>query len=341
MQDSSSAPSGSHPVHDFIISPGHTSVIPSLNVYHQDLEWSRVKPNQFLTMTADTTKKVPELTVKFRDKTGQENLVKTITYDELTPTAASGLEVDRRAHWSFDGHTTNHSVLGDRIDAKLENGATVSRENGIRGGALQLDRSRNQYASVPRSMLDDNANAYTVAGWIKPNLLPAHGSKDRHFILETKVNNHCDLLKALGTGFAISIGMRACDDATKINLQLYTETLDPKPVGSQQSPGVKSQGGFDCLIDRVLFSDWVHFAATFDSKSLHLYIDGKLVKSHVLSPAAPIAEVGGLVIGGHRAGEGRNFDGKIDEISIWNRVLTSQEIETIHRNVASSEATHD
>jgi hypothetical protein len=32
-------------LHDFIISPGHTSVIPSLNVYHQDLEWSRVEPN--------------------------------------------------------------------------------------------------------------------------------------------------------------------------------------------------------------------------------------------------------------------------------------------------------
>ncbi len=317
-------------LHDFIISPGHTSIIPSLNVYHQDLEWSRVKPNQFLTMTADTTKTVPELTVKFLDKDGQENLVKTITYDQITPHPETGIAKDLRAYWSFDGDVKNRSKLGSRLDGKLAGGAAVSNGDGARGGALHLSRSGGQYLSVPRSMLDDNASVYTASSWIKPASLPDHGSKDRSFIMESNVTNHCELPNASGTGYAISLGLRACDDADKINLQLYTETLVPQPVGSQRSPSTKAQGGFDCLLDRSLFSDWTHVAVTFDSARLQVFVNGELVKTHALPIAGPIAEMGGLVIGGHRAGEGRNFDGMIDEVAIWNRVLSKSDIDAIY-----------
>ncbi|QDS94276.1 Alkaline phosphatase D precursor [Roseimaritima multifibrata] len=317
---------------DFIISPGHTSVIPSLDVYHQDLEWSRVEPNQFLTMTADTTKDVPVLTVKFMDGSGQVNLAKTFSHDQLRPNTDGGLAKDLRAYWSFDGDATNHSKLGKRLDGKLEGGASLVNSQGARGGALRLSRADNQYLSVPRAMLDDNANAYTASSWVKAASLPDHGSADRSFILETKVNNHCKLPNALSTGYAVSVGFRECDDPDKINLQLYTQTLVPQPVGSQNAPVTKSQGGFDCLLDRSLFSDWTHVAVTFDSKRLQLFINGALAKTFALPTPGPIAENGGLVIGGHRAGEGRNFDGMIDEVAIWNRPLSATEIEQVYNN---------
>lgn len=319
-------------LHDFVISPGHTSVIPTLNVYHQDLDWSRVEPNQFLTMTADTTKTVPVLTIKFLDKDGQENLVKTLTYDQLTPRPDTGIAKELRAYWSFDGDTQNRSKLGKRLDGKLTGGAAVSSKHGVRGGALQLSRLGDQYLTVPRSMLDDNASVYTASSWIKPALLPTHASKDRSFIMESNVTNHCELPTASASGYAISVGLRACGDADKINLQLYTETLVPQPVGSERSPSTKPQGGFDCLLDRSLFSDWVHVAVTFDSVRLQLFVNGKRVKTHTLPISGPIAETGGLVIGGHRAGKGRNFDGMIDEVAIWNRVLAESEINAIYND---------
>ncbi|EMI15784.1 secreted protein [Rhodopirellula maiorica SM1] len=319
-------------LHDFIISPGHTSVIPSLNVYHQDLEWSRVQPNQFLIMTADTSKTVPTLSVKFLDKDGQENLVKTITYYQLTAQPETGIAKDLRGYWSFDGDTKNRSQLGSRLDGQLNGGATVSNQHGTCGGALQLSRSDSQYLTVPRSMLDDNASVYTVSGWIKPAWLPVHGSADRSFIMESNVTNHCELPNASRSGYAISVGLRACGDAEKINLQLFTETLVPQPVGSERSPSTKSQGGFDCLLDRSLFSGWTHVTVTFDSMRLQLFVNGKLARTHPLPIHGPIAETGGLVIGGHRAGEGRNFDGMIDEVAIWNRVLSASEIDAIYNN---------
>jgi len=312
-------------LHDFIISPGHTGIIKSLNVYHQDLDWSGGKKNQFLTLKVDTTKEVPELTAKFLDKTGMVNMEKVITYDQLTPVESKGLDKDLRAYWSFDKDAKNASILGDRENGELIGGASIT-QNGYRGGALKVARVAGQYVSVPRSMLDDNASAYTASSWVKASTLPKHGSKDRYFIMESKVNNHCKLPKASTSGYGISVGIEASSDPLKVNLQLFTETLESKAVSSQKSPTNKTQGGYDFLVDRSLLKDWTNVAVTFDSKQLQLFVNGKLVKTHALDVAGPIAEVGGLVIGGHRAGEGRNFDGMIDEVAIWNRVLSNEEI---------------
>ncbi|MFC4991912.1 LamG-like jellyroll fold domain-containing protein [Rubritalea tangerina] len=325
-------------LHDFVMSPGHKSIISSLNVYHPSLEWSRETQNQFLTMQADTTKEVPELTVKYLDQEGNVNHQVTLAYDQLSPKGSDGLANQLRAYWSFDQDLSNASPLGQRLNASAHNGAQRIDDQGIRGGALQLGRSQSQYLSVPRSFLDDNAPAYTVSAWCKPSTLPAHGSTDRYFLLESMVNNHTGDLpsstrtlgKASTTGYAISVGIQASSDPTKVNVQLHTETLLPRAVGSQQAPGTTSHGGFDFDVDRNLFDQWTQLAISFDSQSLHLYLNGALAKSHSLNLTAPIAETGGLIIGGHRAGTGRNFDGLIDEVAIWNRSLTAAEILSLY-----------
>ncbi len=319
-------------LHDFIMSPGHKSVIASLNVYHPSIEWSRERQNQFLTMTADTSKSIPELTVRYLDADGVTNLEMTIPYTDLSPKVGKGLAEDLRALWTFDGDTTNSSVLGDRIDGTLENGATIDPAKGVRGGALNLSRAGDQYFSVPRSFLDDNTAVYTASSWCKATTLPAHGSSERHFILETKVNNHANLPSASTTGYAISVGLRTTSDPEKIKLQLSTETLVPRAVGSQQAPGMIGQGGFNFEVARTLFSDWTHVVVTFDTSKLQLFLNGTLVIEHILPIAAPVAENGGLVIGGHRSGTGRNFDGLIDEVAIWNRVLTPAEVITLYND---------
>ena len=150
--------------------------------------------------------------------------------------------------------------------------------------------------------------------------------------MESEVNNHVGLPGASDTGYAISLGLRATTDASKINLQLYTETLVPKAWDSHEAPGTTGQGGFDFDLDRTLFSSWTHVAITFDTGKLSLYINGTLLKEHTLSPVAPIAETGGLIIGGHRGGTGRNFDGMIDEVAIWNRVLSGVEITSLYNS---------
>lgn len=202
--------------------------------------------------------------------------------DQLSPVEGTGLARDLRALWTFDDDFKNKSLLGARIDGTAENGASIVATDAARGGALSLSRASSQFVSVPRSFLDDNASAYTVSAWCKSTSLRDPGSSDRHFILESKVNNHVELPNASTSGYAISLGLRAASDPLKINLQLFTEAHEPKAVGSQLAPGIAAQGGFDWDVDRSPFSNWTHVAFTFDTDKPRLFVNGAFVKEHPL-----------------------------------------------------------
>lgn len=60
-------------LHQFIISPLHDRVIPSLNVPHPHLQWGEPLKNMFLTVTADTTGERPTLDANWIDRTGKQH----------------------------------------------------------------------------------------------------------------------------------------------------------------------------------------------------------------------------------------------------------------------------
>jgi hypothetical protein len=68
----------------------------------------------------------------------------------------------------------------------------------------------------------------------------------------------------------------------------------------------------------------------FNSKSLEVYLNGVSVGVHELSEPGPAAEFGGLIIGGHRSGKGRNFEGLIDELSVWQSTLSPFEVTKLY-----------
>jgi len=75
-----------YPLYDFISSPVHGRVIPSLNVPHPYLLQSKVQGHTFLTLTADTTVRPATLTARFLDRDGKSLFPDTaLTLDELTP----------------------------------------------------------------------------------------------------------------------------------------------------------------------------------------------------------------------------------------------------------------
>lgn len=77
-----------YPLYDFISSPMHARVIPSLNVPHPYLLQSKVQANTFMTLTADSTVRPATLTARFLDTDGRSLFPDTtVTADELTPPA--------------------------------------------------------------------------------------------------------------------------------------------------------------------------------------------------------------------------------------------------------------
>lgn len=320
-------------LHDFIISPGHTRVITSLDVYHPSLEWSLVEGWQFLTLTADGTLDSPRLTAEFRQPNGVINRKVEIPLSEMVPVPVDDPQRDLRARWRFEKGFSNDSVLGERNDAETNHGAEIVQAEGTRGKAVRFDAAKQQFLNIPRSFLDDNSAAHTVSLWFKPSHLPDHGTNSRSFLLESTAEGKPSNTSA----WHMSLGLRSTSDPSKINLQLYTHTL--KPAGEPEAaPTAISQGPFDTLVDRdKLLNTWNHVACSFDSKSLTLFLNGKLAARYSLPVPGPASEFGGLIIGGHRAGTGRNFDGLIDEVTVWQRVLNETELKSLFESSGREE----
>ena len=314
-------------LHDFVMSPGHDETIKQLDVFHPSLEWSLVESHQFLLMSADGSKKDPELTVQYRQPGGQVNREVRLTLSQLTPPKPrKGLERGLKASWNFDKDFKNRSLLGGRLNA-MENGDVVLTENGIKGRAVSLERSKGQFLNVRRSVLDETSSSYSVSFWLKPKSLPMHGTAERQFFLESTAQGNPNSKPA----YCMSLGMRTSSAAENVVLEIYTHTLQPaQKIGL--APTAMSQGGFRFQVPRKLLSNrWSHIVATFDSRNVALFLNGKMLGTHKLPISGPCSEHGGLIIGGHRAGIGRNYDGYMDEIGIWGRKISQNEILELYR----------
>ncbi|MEE3193320.1 MAG: LamG domain-containing protein [Candidatus Poribacteria bacterium] len=79
---------------------------------------------------------------------------------------------------------------------------------------------------------------------------------------------------------------------------------------------------------------WYHAAGTYDGKAIKIYINGKLSSERPgVGPIAVTNDV--LVIGAAKRGDLR-FHGIIDEVGIYNRALTLDEVEETMKGFAQS-----
>lgn len=312
-------------LHDLVVSPGHERTITELDVYHPSLLWSLVEGHQFLTLQAADGADGLTLTARFQQAEGRVNRVVKLTLDDLTPRKETGLARDRRAWWTFDGRLESEGSVGDALRTEASHPAMIQRES-TRGRAVRFDRSKQQFLQVAGNPLDDNSDEHSLALWFRPESLPRHGTNDRMFLLESTAEH----APSNSSAWHLSLGLRASDDPNQVNLQLHTHTLFPAGA-PEAAPTAHPQGGFDCLIDRDDLATWTHIACTFDSTSWKLHVDGVLRATHKLPVPGPASEFGGLVLGGHRAGTGRNFDGWIDDLAFWSRVLAPGEITALAR----------
>ena len=72
-------------LHEFVSSPIHDRIIPSLNVPHPDLVWGHPEPRSFLRLTADTTAQPGRLSATFLNAAGKVLHEVNLTAAGLTP----------------------------------------------------------------------------------------------------------------------------------------------------------------------------------------------------------------------------------------------------------------
>jgi hypothetical protein len=79
---------------------------------------------------------------------------------------------------------------------------------------------------------------------------------------------------------------------------------------------------------RILVNKWTHIAATYDSNTARVYFNGMLDGEVTVGPGRLIhASAVDLLIGSNT---GHCFCGLMDEVSLYDRALSAEEIEAIY-----------
>lgn len=240
------------------------------------------------------------------EEVGDRTRTTTTTYDvagrELTSRVGSSTDSENLAlAYGFE------ETSGTSVTDKSGNGNTGSLESVSRvtygrfGRAIDFD-SASDKLSVPDSASLTPNGAITMEAWLRPDV---GGSSQPIFS------------KPGSTGCSSpSYGMWASSSAS---------LPQPKVAGCATYFSAASTY-------KLPIGMWSHLAATIDSsKNAKIYVNGELVASGTVT-ASPGASIGSLVIGS-------GFDGLIDEVRVYTRALSSQEIHSDMTMAVDSSAT--
>jgi hypothetical protein len=108
--------------------------------------------------------------------------------------------------------------------------------------------------------------------------------------------------------------------------ELYSnDATANRPAGHFTTPGgaIRSATGTATLPVNV----WSHIAVTYDGANMRVYVNGALVRT-VARTGAILASDGVLHIGGNVVWGGEFFQGRLDDVRIYNRALSGAEVGT-------------
>ena len=206
------------------------------------------------------------------------------------------------AHWNFDegiGDSSADPVGGHRMALR-----SVSWTEGKIGSAIQLD-GVTSYGEVEDSDDLDLSEGFTIAAWV--NL--AQVGAGRQLLLEKKDVEQGD------NSINYALYVQWTHDALALVIGDGT-----RRVGYLSDQGLGTAG------------EWHHVAVTFGNGEVRFYIDGEPagVDAATIKPAP---NEGPLVVGGYRGRGGEmNFllDGLLDDLRIYSRVLTQDEVQELY-----------
>lgn len=216
---------------------------------------------------------------------------------ELEPTSlSSGL----MAHYTFDedagAAVVDHS--GNKRDGVLSGGQWI--KDGVFAGALHMASTSNDKADV--NLFPDAPEAFTVSAWARASA-PAMDEEDALLSNENVFKGGWELhFKRHVTGLGVHVG--------------YWDTVAMAYVYSE------------CYC--LAYDRWTHLAFVQDSvaATLTVYVDAVAVAS---APApTPIAPGDPQLHIGHWQGNGRYLDGDLDDVAIYGRALSADEIQKLN-----------
>jgi glucose/arabinose dehydrogenase/PKD repeat protein len=189
--------------------------------------------------------------------------------------------------------TTTTDVSGNGQIASIA-GATWTAQ-GRYGNALSFD-GVNDMVTVGHSSLLNLTTGMTISAWVFPT---AHGNGVwRNVIIKERPNGEVYNLYS------------------NVDTNVPTVYVDPAPTTWLDARGTS----------QLPLNTWTHLAGTYDGTTLRLFVNGTQVGSRAVSGAL-LTSTGALRIGGNSVW-GEFFQGRIDEVRVYNRALGAAELQT-------------
>ncbi len=200
------------------------------------------------------------------------------------------------AWWPFNGNANDES---GNLHNGTVNGATLTSDRfGKVNSSYSFNGSGNQWIDCGTSAVFAQTTNMTISAWVYLNVFSSNGN------VGYIITGTYDGLSSSGYIFNV-VG------PSKANLSFRWS-----------SPTSQTETGNSNLN----INTWYHVVITYDGNSTKLYLNGILDKSQIDSN--PIGKTH-LYIGGSGSvwyAPTFNMNGKIDDVGIWNRALSQQEI---------------
>lgn len=205
-------------------------------------------------------------------------------------------------YYSFDDDDLSGSNPLD-ITPNGNDGTNIGATTGVTGilnEAFDFDSASTDYINTNTAFAYTSGDAFTISTWIYPT---SYGGGGFGRIFSTERNSpNAGILFYINSGNTIDVGFTG-------------------RTGVVQS----SSGHFS-------LNTWVHAVAVYDGGTgIKIYIDG-VERANNPTYGSPLSSTVNGLIGKAANGNTRNFDGKIDEVAIWDRALTAQEISVLYNS---------
>ena len=251
-------------------------------------------------------------------------------------TSQADLSLDLVAYYDFEDLNNNAIATGgsgiNDLTLTSVGGATVGNAGGRAGSGAVFSGATGQYLTgfvAIRPDTDSNGTVannssnpvrelgsnFSIAAWYKLDTDATANDSDRYFVIEG------------ADTYDVSYGLRNFD-GTSADGQTYSEPA--LGGGARTFTDVHTAGVWQHMVYEVSFNDGT------GTNTVNTYVDNVLVDS--ITGTGRISDWEGLNIGNSRAGGDRTFDGMIDEVAAWNRVLTDEERTQVYDLGAAGQA---
>ncbi|MEI6752622.1 MAG: LamG-like jellyroll fold domain-containing protein [Paludibacter sp.] len=225
--------------------------------------------------------------------TGQSQTSEVWSFSTLTPSLTTGLV----AYYPFNGNANDASGNGNNGTV---NGARLTTDRfGNVGKAYNFDGVSN-YIKVPNSnSIDITTNQISMCAWVKIS----NGSYTNQILSKAQ--------DVVNRKYGMYVGH---NNETRLGFELKT-----------------SNGVTDIISENIPIEQWHYVTETYDGKNLLWYIDGVIIKTLAWTGDI-VSTTTDLSIGCFSDLTRSFFKGNLDNIRIYNRALSSEEVSQLYNS---------